>query len=108
MNSNSFARQPVGGVAAAPNTTPTTRRLSRTELTNNLLAPSESSSERIRGLLSRGQVAQQLGMCAHTVQRLTKRGLLPALVFNRRLIRYRAEDVDRFIQGATAGKKEAL
>lgn len=56
------------------------------------------------GLLSRAQVANSLGTCVHTVQRLTKRGVLPCLKFNRRLIRYRPEDVERFIREATEGK----
>jgi hypothetical protein len=52
------------------------------------------------GLLSRAQVAARLGLCTHSVQRLTRRGLLPALVFNKRLIRYAPEAVEMFIQSA--------
>ncbi len=49
------------------------------------------------GLLSRAQVAQQLGVCPHTVAR--NKDLRP-LKFNQRLIRYRAEDVQRYIESA--------
>jgi len=54
-------------------------------------------------LLSRAQVAQRLGTCAHTVQRLTRRGLLPAIIFNKRLIRYDPEVVERYIRAASGG-----
>ncbi len=39
----------------------------------------------------------------HTVARLTKRGLLPAIVLGPRLIRYRPEDVEKFIQSGVTG-----
>ena len=55
------------------------------------------------GLLSRTQVAHRLGTCTHTVQRLTRRGLLPAIVFNKRLIRYSPEVVEQFIDAAIVG-----
>ncbi len=48
-------------------------------------------------LLTRRQVARWLGVCETTVQRLTRKGVLPALVFNRRLIRYTEEAVETFI-----------
>jgi excisionase family DNA binding protein len=51
-------------------------------------------------LLTRRQVAERLGVCSHTVQHLTRKGLLPALVFNQRLIRYTEETVDAFIADA--------
>ena len=51
-------------------------------------------------LLTRRQVAERLGVCTHTVQRLTRAGLLSALVFNPRLIRYTQEAVDSFIAHA--------
>jgi len=54
-------------------------------------------------LLTRAEVARRLGTCTHTVQRLTRRGLLPAIVFNRRLIRYQPEAVEAFIQSALTG-----
>lgn len=51
-------------------------------------------------LLTRRQVADRLGVCSHTIQRLTRRGELPALVFNRRLIRYKPEVIESFIAQA--------
>jgi excisionase family DNA binding protein len=51
-------------------------------------------------LLTRAQVSRRLGVCQHTIQRLTKKGLLPAHVFNRRLIRYAPETVEKFIKSA--------
>lgn len=54
-------------------------------------------------LLKRRQVAEQLGVCEHTVQRLTRKGILPALVFNPRLIRYLPEAVEALIAQAKVG-----
>jgi hypothetical protein len=50
----------------------------------------EPSSERIARLLSRRQVAQRWGCCDHTVAR--RKDLKP-IRFNKRLIRYRLEDI---------------
>ena len=55
------------------------------------------------GLLSRKQVADALGLCVHSVARYTRRGLLPAVTLGPRLIRYRAEDIERFIQSGVTG-----
>jgi hypothetical protein len=54
-------------------------------------------SQPLTGLLSRKQVAKILGTCTHTVAR--NKALVP-LKFNERLVRYRAEDVQRLIQQA--------
>jgi hypothetical protein len=54
-------------------------------------------SQPTAGLLSRAQVAQQLGVCTHTVARNKE---LRPLKFNSRLVRYRAEDVEQYIQSA--------
>ncbi len=51
-------------------------------------------------LLSRADVARELKTCTHTIARLTRKGVLPCLKFNSRLIRYRREDVDKFISSA--------
>lgn len=51
-------------------------------------------------LLSRAQVAALLGVCTHTVQRMERAGLLKSVRFNRRLLRYRDEDVQRSIAEA--------
>ncbi len=55
------------------------------------------------GLFTRKQVAHQLDTCVHTVARYTKRGLLPAIVLGPRLIRYKAQDVEKFIQSGVTG-----
>ncbi|MEO8429345.1 MAG: helix-turn-helix domain-containing protein [Verrucomicrobiota bacterium] len=59
------------------------------------------------GLLSRAEVAARLGVCVHSVQRMTRKGLLPCIVFNRRLLRYKSEDVEKFILSAVTGKGRA-
>ena len=55
------------------------------------------------GLLTRKDVAHQLDTCVHTVARYTKRGLLPAIVLGPRLIRYKPQDVENFIQSGVTG-----
>jgi excisionase family DNA binding protein len=66
-------------------------------------ALSPRTKQIIVGLLSRDEVAERLGVCPHTVQRLTRNGILPALVFNRRLIRYSPEVVEAYISAAAVG-----
>ena len=70
-------------------------------------ALSRETGQAIAGLLSRAQVATKLGVCPHTIQRLTRKGLLPALVFNKRLIRYAPEVVERYIRSAMVGGEGA-
>ena len=53
-----------------------------------------------RALLSRAEVARQLGVCAHTIQRMERRGLIHGLRFNARLIRYSPEVVEEYIRAA--------
>ena len=60
------------------------------------------------GLLTRKQVADALGLCTHSVMRFTRRGLLPAVTLGPRVIRYRAEDIERFIQSGVTGKGGSL
>jgi hypothetical protein len=52
-------------------------------------------------LLTRKQVAARLQTCCHTIQRYQRKGLLPAVIINARVIRYRPEDVARLIRSAT-------
>jgi len=54
-------------------------------------------------LLSRREVAARLGVCVHTIARATRAGLLPAVKFNARLVRYRPEAVEAFIGAAAVG-----
>lgn len=48
-------------------------------------------------LLSRKEVATLLGVCGHTIARNPR---LKPVKFNERLVRYRAQDVEAFIQSA--------
>jgi predicted site-specific integrase-resolvase len=48
-------------------------------------------------LMKRKQVADLLGVSTHSVARYTRNGQLPTIVINSRTIRYRAEDVQRFV-----------
>lgn len=57
----------------------------------------------LAALWTRKQVAGRLQTCIHTIARYTKRGWLPCVVINRRVIRYRQEDVERFIEEAMTG-----
>jgi hypothetical protein len=99
---NASKSKPNGsGPSAHANQQPA-RRLSRTK-SAGLPDTNESSAERITRLLNRAQVAQRLGTCRATVQRLTRKGLLPAIVFNRRLIRYAPEVVEAYIRAAMTG-----
>jgi hypothetical protein len=52
------------------------------------------------GLLTRAQVARELSTCNHTVARYTKKGLLPAVVIGPRCVRYRPEDLRKFVESA--------
>lgn len=58
-------------------------------------------------LLTRDEVAKILKVCRHTIQRYTRKGLLPALHLNQRVIRYRQEDVESFLAQAET-KREML
>ena len=49
-------------------------------------------------LLSRKEVARFLGCHIETVKRMQRRGQLPAIILNSRLIRYERADVERLIQ----------
>lgn len=69
-----------------------------------IIERSAATKERVHAtLLTRRQVAERLGVCGHTVQRLTRKGILRALVFNPRLIRYMPEDVEVLIAQAKVG-----
>jgi hypothetical protein len=53
--------------------------------------------------LSRKQVARILGNCVQMVARSKQTN---PIKFNARLLRYRTEDVERFIQAAMTGMKQ--
>ena len=48
--------------------------------------------------MSRREVASMLGVHTETIKRYQRKGLLPAIVFNSRLIRYERTEVERLIQ----------
>jgi predicted site-specific integrase-resolvase len=52
-------------------------------------------------LLTRRQVAELLAVSTESVKRYTRRGLLPSIKLNSRVIRYRPEDVQRMIEAAS-------
>ena len=52
-------------------------------------------------MLSRGQVAEYLGVSPRTVARWTKRGVLPHVRLGRRVIRYRERDLDSLVEKRT-------
>ncbi len=58
----------------------------------------KESETNIPCLLSRREVASMLGVHTETIKRYQRKGLLPAIVFNSRLIRYERTEVDRLIQ----------
>src|SRR5262249_7179557 len=59
-------------------------------------------------LLSRKQAAELIGCSSATVRRLEKRGVLPSVRFNERLVRYRSADISALIASRISGGKEAL
>jgi len=50
-------------------------------------------------LISRSAVARLLGVSPHTIMRMTQSGQIPAIRFNKRLIRYDPVVVQTFIKG---------
>ena len=51
-------------------------------------------------LMSRREVAALLGVHTETIKRYQRKGLLPAIVLNSRLIRYERADVEKFLQSS--------
>jgi predicted site-specific integrase-resolvase len=60
----------------------------------------DSSNKLHTALLTRRQVAETLQTCPHTVARYTRRGLLPCLKINARVIRYDPTVVANFLKAA--------
>ncbi len=54
-------------------------------------------------LLSRRQVARLLGVHTETIKRYQRRGLLPAIVLNSRLVRYERIAVEKLLAGGRVG-----
>ena len=99
---NSFESKPKSSSRPHAKQQTARRRLNRAEVAE-ILDESENPTERITRLLSRAEVALRIGVCPHTIQRLTRRGILPAIVFNRRLIRYSPDAVEAYIKAAAVG-----
>jgi excisionase family DNA binding protein len=60
---------------------------------------SDQESEGCADQLSARQVASRLGISVRTLWRMLRRGGFPAPIrYNRKLVRWRSADVDRFIQ----------
>lgn len=66
----------------------------------NSSEPGNSAGSPLPSLPTRGQVADYVGVCPHTVARYTRAGLLPCVRINSRVIRYRREDVQAFVNAA--------
>jgi excisionase family DNA binding protein len=52
-------------------------------------------------MLSRGQVAEYLGVSPRTVARWTDRGVLPHVKLSKRVIRYRRCDLEAMVEKRT-------
>jgi predicted site-specific integrase-resolvase len=63
------------------------------------------TSATTRVLWTRQETAKRLGVCPHSVMNLEKRGLLSAVRFGRRFVRYRPEEVERLLQEMSTGGK---
>jgi predicted site-specific integrase-resolvase len=70
-------------------------------MTTNKPAPTSPGSK----LLARREVAARLSVCSQTIKRYSKRGLLPVVIINSRVVRYRPEDVEALISNADAAFK---
>ena len=63
-----------------------------------ILSNKDNALEGASRLMSRREVAALIGVHTETIKRYQRKGLLPAIVFNSRLIRYERTEVDRLIQ----------
>jgi hypothetical protein len=63
---------------------------------NAIKTPTDETEE-TPALLTRRDVAVALRVCGKTIERLTKEGLLPAVYFSRRCVRYRPRDVRQLV-----------
>jgi len=52
-------------------------------------------------LWTRRQVANALQVCPHSIARYTRRGELPCVKINPRVVRYKPQDVQRLIESGT-------
>lgn len=52
-------------------------------------------------LWTRKQVAKTLQLCVHSVARYTRRGELPCVKINPRVVRYKQQDVQAFIESGS-------
>jgi len=80
--------------------TPNKKRACR--INNEKQREVEPESER---LLSRRELALRQGVSTETIKRREKQGLIKALRFNERLIRYRLSDIIRYEAEAAGGTR---
>ncbi len=72
-------------------------------LSNQTDRANVDSAEEICNLLSRRQVARLLGVHTETIKRYQRRGLLPAIVLNSRLVRYERIAVEKLLERGRVG-----
>ena len=53
-------------------------------------------------LLTRADVCKALQVCGRTLRTYEKAGRLPVIKVNQRVLRYREEDIQRFLQESTS------
>lgn len=66
----------------------------------------DSSTCAVAQLLTRKEVARQLGTCAKTVQRMGSDGRLRVVMLGGRVVRYYAEDVAGLIRSGTVSTSQ--
>lgn len=69
---------------------------------NSPQEPTNSPSEQ---LLSRSALARRWGCCKETIKRREREGVLPAIRFNCRLVRYRLSDILAIEAGVKGGEQ---
>jgi hypothetical protein len=68
------------------------------------IATSRPRSSEGEELISRAQLCTRWSVCRETIKRREKEGVLKALRFNQRLLRYRLSDILRIEAGAGGGQ----
>jgi excisionase family DNA binding protein len=72
-----------------------------------MLAEPVLAADRSKDLLTAQQVAHRLSISVRTVWRLLERDELPQPIrYNRKLVRWRSIDLDRYVESLTAGVRK--
>jgi excisionase family DNA binding protein len=72
-----------------------------------MLATLPATTDRSKDLLTAQQVAHRLSVSVRTVWRLLERNELPQPVrYNRKLVRWRAMDIERYVECLTTGVRQ--